>query len=157
MIWLQAFLTLLSLIGVAISLVGFPGIILIFIAVLIAFVDPNLVDISLQDLLIVGLITLLSFFVDNISTLVGARKYGASKWGIIGAFLGGIAGFAIFPPFGIFLGPFIGAVTGELLGNPKNEDVIKSGIGATLGLFMGIFLKFVVTFAVFIWALFLIW
>ena len=43
------------------------------------------------------------------------RRFGGSRAGAIGATVGVFAGFFLFPPVGIFLGPFLGAVLGEPL------------------------------------------
>jgi uncharacterized protein YqgC (DUF456 family) len=40
---------------------------------------------------------------------------GASRKAIVGAVLGTFAGLFVFPPFGLFVGPFAGALIGELL------------------------------------------
>ena len=47
-------------------------------------------------------------------------------------------------PWGIILGPFLGAVIGELLGNKEFSQALKSGVGSLLGFIFGTLLKFVV-------------
>src|SRR3989338_586570 len=54
----------------------------------------------------------LTIVVDIIAPLIGAKKYEASKYGFLGASLGLVFGFFIFGPFGIILGPLLGAVAG---------------------------------------------
>lgn len=83
--------------------------------------------------------------VDNITTALGARKFGGSRqafWGsMIGLFLGA---FIVFP-FGIIIGPFLGAFVAELHFQKKNaKDSAKSGLGATLGLLAGVLGKIIV-------------
>ena len=51
---------------------------------------------------------------------------------IIGLFLG---------PFGIILGPFIGAVVGELLFKDDIKYALKAGFGSLLGFLTGVGLK----------------
>ena len=84
--------------------------------------------------------------VDNITTAMGARKFGGSKhafWGsMIGLFIGA---FFVFP-FGIIIGPFLGAFIAELHFQRKStKDSAKSGLGATLGLLAGVLAKLVIT------------
>ena len=61
------------------------------------------------------------------------RRFGGSRSGAIGATAGVFAGFFLFPPVGIILGPFAGAVLGELLND--RSDVPKAflvGFGSFL-------------------------
>ena len=50
----------------------------------------------------------------------------------------------LFLPWGIILGPFLGAVIGELLGNKEFSQALKSGFGSLIGFILGTLLKFVV-------------
>ena len=86
--------------------------------------------------LLVGF-TLLSLVMDYIATFCGAKKLGATWRGAAGAIVGGLIGMFFNLP-GILLGPFIGALTFELLGGRKLKDATKAGAGATIGLFAGV-------------------
>lgn len=81
-------------------------------------------------------LTLLSLVMDYLATSYGAKKLGATWRGAAGAIVGGLIGLFFNLP-GILLGPFIGALTFELLGGRKLKDATKAGAGATLGLFAG--------------------
>ena len=75
--------------------------------------------------------------VDNITTALGARKFGS----MVGLFVGA---FFVFP-FGIIIGPFLGAFIAELKFQKKNtKESAKSGLGATLGLLAGVLGKIIV-------------
>ena len=66
------------------------------------------------------------------------RRFGGSRSGAIGATAGVFAGFFLFPPVGIILGPFAGAVLGELLND--RSDVPKAflvGFGSFLAFVVG--------------------
>ena len=62
----------------------------------------------------------------------------------VGATVGVFAGFFIFPPIGIILGPFVGAVAGELL-NDRGDfpKAILVGFGSFLSFIVGTGLKVV--------------
>jgi uncharacterized protein len=82
------------------------------------------------------LITALSLVMDYLTTIVGAKQFGASRKGMIGAIVGGIVGIFFNLP-GILLGPFVGASIFELAGGREFKPAMKAGVGATLGLFAG--------------------
>lgn len=50
--------------------------------------------------------------------------------GKLGCAVGTVAGIFVFPPWGILLGPFVGAFVGELLGGKASGDALKAGFGA---------------------------
>jgi uncharacterized protein len=82
------------------------------------------------------LITAVALVMDYLATLYGAKRFGATKKGMVGAIVGGIVGLFFNLP-GILFGPFIGAVLFEMIGGRKWKPALKAGLGATLGLFAG--------------------
>lgn len=82
---------------------------------------------------------------DNITTALGARKFGGSKQAFWGSMIGLFVGAFFVFPFGIIIGPFLGAFIAELHFQRKTaRDSAKSGLGATLGLLAGVLVKLVV-------------
>ena len=82
--------------------------------------------------------------VDNITTAMGARKFGGSKQAFWGSMIGLCVGAFFVFPFGIIIGPFLGAFIAELHFQKKNaRDSAKSGLGATLGLLAGVLGKII--------------
>ena len=72
------------------------------------------------------------------------RRFGGSRAGAIGATVGGFAGFCLFPPLGIVLGPFFGAVLGELLHDKSDPGkALLVGIGSFLSFIVGTGIKLV--------------
>lgn len=82
-------------------------------------------------------LTLLSFVIDFGSASLGAKKFGATRWGAVGGVLGTIVGMFFFP-WGIFLGPLIGVLAGELIGGQGLLPAGKSTWGTFLGTTAGI-------------------
>jgi uncharacterized protein YqgC (DUF456 family) len=72
--------------------------------------------------------------------LIGAKKYGTSKWGIYGSVAGMIIG-AFFSPFGVLLGALIGAVLVEWMVSRKEKQALKAGWGIFIGSLLGTILK----------------
>lgn len=83
---------------------------------------------------------------DNITTAMGARKFGGSKQAFWGSMIGLFVGAFFIFPFGIIIGPFLGAFIAELHFQRKTaKDSAKSGLGATLGLLAGVLAKLIIT------------
>ena len=92
-------------------------------------------DVQVNTTLLVTtfIIALIIFILDYILPIYTSKKFGASKYGIIGASIGTIIGLFI-PPFGIIIGAIIGAISGELLLNKNFKKSFKAGVGVFLGL-----------------------
>jgi uncharacterized protein YqgC (DUF456 family) len=91
---------------------------------------------SMLVLVILTVLTLLSLIFDQVASVLGAKKLGATWKGVTGAIVGGLVGLFFSLP-GIILGPFIGATLFELFGDREFRDALKAGVGATLGLLFG--------------------
>jgi hypothetical protein len=77
-------------------------------------------------------LTALSYLLDFFAGLVGAKRFGATRWGVIGAIIGGILG--IFTGFiTLLVLPIAGAVIGEMIGGKRLVDAGKAGWGTLLG------------------------
>lgn len=76
------------------------------------------------------------FAVDLLAASLGAKAFGASKWAVIGAAVGLVAGLFLGLP-GILLGPGVGAIVFEWLRNPDFERALRAGVGATIGFIVG--------------------
>ena len=80
-------------------------------------------------------IALLVFLLDYIIPAIGTKKFGGTKYGIIGTSLGLIFGILTPIPFGIIIGPFIGAFIGEMINDNTNQKkALKAAFGSFLGL-----------------------
>ena len=66
---------------------------------------------------------------------------GGGKWGNRGCMIGTIAGLFVFPPWGVLIGPFAGAVIGELFGGKKSAEAFKAGLGAFVGFLFSVVVK----------------
>lgn len=77
---------------------------------------------------------------DYVIPLWGAKRYGATKWGIWGSVIGMVIGI-FFSPFGMLLGAFIGAVAMEWLVQKERGKALKAGWGVFIGSLAGTALK----------------
>ena len=142
-----ALAVILILVGIAgVILPALPGLPLVFIGMLLAAWAGDFQQIGWVTLVVLGLLTLLSVAVDFFATLVGAKRVGASKKALWGAVLGTFVGI-FFGPIGLFAGPFVGALLGELWHGKEIGQATKVGLGTWLGIVLGIVLKLGVAFA----------
>ena len=114
---------------------SYAGILLLHFTDKIQFSTPFLIFWAV----LVILVQLLDYYVP----IWGTKKFGGSKRGIWGCAIGMVVGL-FFGPWGIVLGPFAGAIVGELTGGKQTQKAIKAGFGSFLGFLAGIVSKLIV-------------
>lgn len=85
-----------------------------------------------KTLAILTLLTAATYALDFLGGYFGAKFFGATKWGMFGAVLGVLAGL-FFGLAGLFIGPVVGAIAGELVGGKRMVDAGRAGWGSLLG------------------------
>ncbi len=121
-----------------------PGPPLCYIALLLLEATPY-ADFSTRFLVITAVITVFVTILDYFIPIWSTRKWGGSKSGAIGAGIGLVIGL-FFSPWGIILGPFLGAVAGELISGRDTDQALKSGLGSFVGFLLGTGLKLALCF-----------
>ena len=142
-----ALAVVLILVGIAgVILPALPGLPLVFAGMLLAAWAGDFQQIGWVTLVVLGLLTTLSFAADIFSTAIGAQRVGASRKALWGTVIGTFAGL-FFMPIGLFAGPFVGALVGELWHGRELGQAAKVGLGTWLGIVLGVVLKLGLTFA----------
>ena len=91
-----------------------------------------------------GAITAVVSVMDYILPGYFSKVFGGSKAGITGATLGVFVGLFM-GPIGIILGPFAGAVLGEMLNQRRTlDEAVKVGFGSLISFIVGTGLKLIV-------------
>ncbi len=126
---------LVALIGNVIP--GIPGTPLALIAAVAHRLYFGQASINNTVLIVLILLAGLSLLFDFLGTALGAKKFGATWRGVVGAVLGGLIGLFFSLP-GIILGPFVGATLFEMIGDKEFKKAAKAGAGAVIGLVLGV-------------------
>ena len=133
---------LLALIGlVGCVLPGIPGPPLSFLALIILCYAKHWEPFSSTFLIVMAGVTILMTMLDYVVPAAGAKKYGASKLGVWGSIVGMLLGLFFFPPWGMLIGAFLGALGGELVVGKEGKKALRAGWGVFLGNMAGIVLK----------------
>ena len=98
---------------------------------------------SSRFLIIWAAITIVVYALDYLIPAWGTKKFGGSKRGVWGSIIGLVVGLLFFPPFGIIIGPFLGAVIGELTAGKDSGVALRSGFGSFIGFLAGTLLKLI--------------
>jgi uncharacterized protein len=89
-------------------------------------------SIGWKTMVVLVLLTLLSYVFDFLGSYFGAKYFGATKWGAFGAIFGALIGL-FFGIIGLFVGPVIGAIAGEFIAGKRMIDAGRAGWGSLLG------------------------
>ena len=136
-----ALLVLAGLIGSLIPVI--PGPLLAYLG-LLALHSTQAVEVD--GLVLFAVLTLIVAGVEYFLPLYVGRKLGATRAGIYGGILGTLIGL-LFMPFGLIVGPMIGALAFESMTRRSVGDSLK----ASIGVFLGTIINFALRFALCVW------
>lgn len=139
---------LLWVVAVVLVVVGFvgvvlpalPGAVLIFVGLLLAAWADGFTRVGIATLVVIGIIGAASYGIDFVAGALGTKRLGASPRAMVGAGLGTLFGLFFGIP-GLILGPFVGAVLGELSAHRDLVRAGKAGLAAWIGFAVGAVVK----------------
>lgn len=141
LILLSGFCLVIGLLGSVVPVL--PGVPLSYAGILLLhFTDKY--QFSTTFLIAWGIITIAVMLLDVILPMLSTRKFGGTKAGVRGSLIGTFVGFFL-GPWGIIVGPFFGALAGELLVGKQPRPAIKSALGAFVGFLIGTLSKLIVS------------
>lgn len=146
---LAGLLIVLGLLGTILPML--PGTPLVFAGMLLAAWAGDFQLIGVWTLVILGVLVLLTVAIDLLASALGAKQAKASPKAVWGALLGTLLGLFFGIP-GLLIGPFVGAVAGELIHRRSMDqdqlgEATRIGIATWVGMVVGIALKLAVAFA----------
>lgn len=143
---MDIFLTIIASILILIGIIGsiiplIPGPPIVFGGLLLAqFTSKH--PFSVEFLIIFGVLAILSAVIDNVLPIYATKKFNGSKKGVWGSAIGLIIGLFFFPPFGIIIGPMLGAFIGEIADGKTANNAVRPAFGSLIGFVSSIFLRF---------------
>ncbi len=144
---LLLFGAILSIIGLAGTLLPFlPGAPLLFVGLLLCAWAENFQYVGAGTLLVLAAMAALTWLVEFLASVLGVKKFGGSRRAMLGAALGGVVGMFL-GPAGILLGPFVGAVLGEMSLDRSLDQAGRAGFGTVVGLAIGVAGKLAIAIA----------
>jgi uncharacterized protein YqgC (DUF456 family) len=144
-IWaLAVVLVVVGLAGVVLP--ALPGTVLIFAGLLLAAWADGFVRVGAGTIIGLGILTVASYFVDFATMAFGMKRLGTTRRAMAGAAIGTMAGLFFGLP-GLIIGPFAGAVLGELTAHRDVGRAGRAGIAAWIGFLIGTVVKVGLAFA----------
>ena len=138
-----AFLLLVaSIVGCVLPVL--PGPPLAYAGILLLHLTDK-IHFTTQQLIVWLVVVVVLQVVDYITPLLGSKYSGGTSFGNRGCIAGTIIGM-FFMPWGLIIGPFVGAIAGEMMGGQDLAQAIRAGIGTLLGYLFGTLMKVVVCF-----------
>lgn len=143
--------TLISILCIILLILGIlgtflpilPGLVLSLAGLLIYKFGTDS-DLSMIYIWAFVILTLVSVVLNYVIPAKTNRKYGGTRWGSIGSFIGTIVGMFLPIPLGFLVGMFAGVFIGELLHDSKDiNKALKSTKGAFIGFIYGTGFSFV--------------
>ncbi|WP_267222123.1 DUF456 domain-containing protein [Dyella silvae] len=122
-----------------------PGIPMIFGGIWLVAALDQYRHLGVWWLLIIGALGVIGVAMDFVSASLGAKRVGASKLAVSGTALGTLIGMFFGIP-GLLIGPFAGALIGELLSGTSVLRSAHVGVATWLGLLFGTLVKLVLSF-----------
>ena len=141
---MNLFLIILAFICLLLGLAGsvvpaLPGVPLSFLGLLILHWTEN-VEFTATFLWVWAGITVLTLVADYFIPAWGTKRFGGSRYGVWGTTIGLVIGL-FFGPWGIVLGPFVGALVAELIAGKQSHEALKAALGSFIGILMDTRLK----------------
>lgn len=119
-----------------------PGTALVLAGIVLGAWIDDFTRVGWVTLTVVGVLAVLSWVLEYLAGLMGAKRAGASPLALVGATVGTVAGLFM-GLVGVLVLPFVGAVVGELIARRDQMHALKVGVGTWLGLMLGMLAKVV--------------
>lgn len=145
--------------SIVVVLIGFVGIIIpvlpgvLFVWLGLMFISwlDGWQTVPISTVVVFGLLTIAVMVIQQVAGVAGAKRFGASRLGLIGCTAGLLIGLLVGGPIGIIAGPAIGAFVGEMIAGRTSRAASRAAMGSMLGLLSGMVMQFVLALVMIGW------
>ena len=134
---------LLGLIGCVVPIV--PGPLVGLAGLLLLLVAGGTEVLPLWLIAVAAVLAIGGTLSDQVLPAAASNRAGAGRPGVVGSVIGMLVGMIFFPPFGLIVGAFAGALLGEVLFHRDNTHPIRSAFAVLRGTLAATLVKLVVT------------
>lgn len=136
----------LILVGLAgIILPALPGTILVLAGILVGAWIDDFTRVGWFVVTVVSILAVLSWVMEYVAALMGAKRAGASRQAVIGAAVGTVAGIFM-GIIGVLFMPLAGAAIGEYVAQRDHGRAMRVGAATWVGLMVGMIAKVALAF-----------
>ena len=128
-----------GLIGTILPII--PSVPMVYLGYFIYGFASDWKDYGSTVMIVFGLVTIFVLVLDYVAGAIGAKRFGGSRLGAVGAIVGALVGVIFFNIVGLVVGTFAGAALGELVLGRTMQEAIMSGSGALVGFLAGSLFK----------------
>lgn len=122
-----------------------PGPIVAFLGLVVVSIAQQWAVLPVWLLVVLGVAAVATTVLDSVLPSVASKRAGAGSGGIWGSVIGMLIGTFLFPPFGIILGAFFGALVGEMIFHRENKSPLRAAAAVFTGTLFAMLLKLLVT------------
>jgi uncharacterized protein YqgC (DUF456 family) len=142
-IWLAVGVVLIVVGLAGLVLPMLPGMPLVFLGAVAVAAADGFTRVGYVSLAIMALLAIVGSVLDHVAGVLGAKRGGASRWGMAGAVIGLVVGLPFGLP-GLVLGPALGAAVLEFARDRELQRAARASTGVFIGFVFGTVVKYAI-------------
>jgi uncharacterized protein len=142
-VWLVAGVILIVVGLAGLVLPVLPGMPVIFLGALAIAAADGFSRVGYMTLALIAVLAIVASVLDHVAGVLGARRGGASTWGLVGAAIGLVLGLPFGLP-GIVFGPAAGAAVLEFARDQELRRAARASTGVLIGFVLGTIVKYAI-------------
>lgn len=132
-----------------------PGPPISYLGLILVYFSDKGDNMTTRFMVIWLIITIVATVLDYVIPAFYTKRFGGSSAGSKASLVGMVIGIIFFPPLGMIVGAFLGALIAEILVDGKSfSDSIRPAVGSFIGFLAGTGVKLIASITMFIYILF---